>query len=98
MFFACLAIGIFYLVCYYGATVFFGPARMHGFINLGGGDPWLALATAVWGLGFIAVIIALVNSSIAGANASAAASAGMLACASRADRGVGGVDAYFVAS
>ncbi len=73
VFFACLAIGIFYLVCYYGATVFFGPARMHGFINLGGGDPWPALATAVWGLGFIAVTIALVNSSIAGANASAVA-------------------------
>ncbi len=73
VFFSCLAIGVFYLCCYYGATVFFGPARMTHFISLGDGDPWPALATAVWGLGFIAVTIALVNSSIAGANASAVA-------------------------
>jgi amino acid transporter len=73
VFFSCLAIGVFYLCCYYGATVFFGPARMGGFIKAGGGDPWPALATSVWGLGFIAVTIALVNSSIAGANASAVA-------------------------
>ncbi|MBV9451312.1 MAG: APC family permease [Streptosporangiaceae bacterium] len=73
VFFSCLAIGIFYLICYYAATVFFGPAKMTGFINVNGGDPWPALATAVWGLGFIAVTIALVNSAIAGANASAVA-------------------------
>jgi amino acid transporter len=73
VFFSCLAIGVFYLCCYYGATVFFGPARMGGFIKAGGGDPWPALATSVWGLGFIAVTIALANSSIAGANASAVA-------------------------
>lgn len=73
VFFSCLAIGIFYLCCYYAATVFVGPAKMHSFIGLGGGDPWPALATSVWGLGFIAVTIALVNSSIAGSNASAVA-------------------------
>jgi amino acid transporter len=73
VFFSCLAIGVFYLCCYYGATVFFGPARMGGFIKAGGGDPWPALATSVWGLGFIAVTVALANSSIAGANASAVA-------------------------
>ena len=73
VFFSCLAIGAFYLCCYYGATVFFGPARRHGFISAGGGDPWPALAASVWGLGFIAVTIALANSSIAGANASAVA-------------------------
>jgi amino acid transporter len=73
VFFSCLVIGIFYLCCYYGATVFFGPARMHSFIGVGGGDPWPALAASVWGLGFIAVTIALVNSAIAGANASAVA-------------------------
>lgn len=73
VFFSCLAIGVFYIVCYYGATVFFGPARMAGFVNAGGGDPWPALATSVWGLGFIAVTIALVNSAVAGSNASAVA-------------------------
>jgi amino acid transporter len=44
---SCLAIGVFYLCCYYGATVFFGPSRMHSFIDAGGGDPWPALATSV---------------------------------------------------
>lgn len=73
VFFSCLAIGVFYLCCYYGATVFAGPAKMGGFIKLNGGDPWTALATSVWGLGFIAVTIALVNSSLAGSNASAVA-------------------------
>lgn len=49
-------------------TEFFGPSRMGHYIALGGGDPWPALAASVWGPGFIAVTIALVNSSIAGAN------------------------------
>lgn len=73
VFFSCLLIGIFYVCCYYGATVFFGPARMGSFITVNGGDPWPALAASVWGLGFIAVTIALVNSAIAGSNASAVA-------------------------
>jgi amino acid transporter len=73
VFFSCLAIGVFYLICYYAATVFFGPGKMTSFIDVNGGDPWPALATAVWGLGFIVVTIALVNSAIAGANASAVA-------------------------
>jgi amino acid transporter len=70
---ACLGIGGFYLLCYYGMTVFFGPARMASLVNIGAGDPWSAVAQQVWGLGFIAVIIALVNSSVAGSNASSVA-------------------------
>ncbi|MBO0804289.1 MAG: APC family permease [Nocardiopsaceae bacterium] len=70
---SCLAIGVFYMFCYYGATVFFGPARMTAFPAAGDGDPWPALASSVWGLGFIAVTIALVNSAVAGSNASAIA-------------------------
>jgi amino acid transporter len=74
VFFSCLAIGAFYVLCYYGATVFFGPGRMAaGFATAGGGDPWPALASSVWGLGFIAITIALVNSAVAGSNASAVA-------------------------
>jgi amino acid transporter len=70
---ACLAIGIFYLICYYAATVYWGPHRMPGFIGFNSGDPWSGLASKVWGLGFIAVVIALVNSGIAGSNASSTA-------------------------
>lgn len=67
---ACLLIGVFYLLCYYAATVYFGPAHMTDFINFNAADPWPGLAHAVWGLGFIVLIIALVNSAIAGSNAS----------------------------
>src|SRR5712692_6288007 len=35
---SCVLIGVFYLVCYYAATVYFGPANMAGkFINYNGG-------------------------------------------------------------
>jgi amino acid transporter len=70
---ACLSIGVFYLVCYYAASVYFGPARMTGFTNFNAGDPWSSMSNSVWGLGFIVVVIALVNSAIAGANASSVA-------------------------
>lgn len=70
---SCLAIGIFYLICYYGATVYWGPQHMSGFLDFNSGDPWSGLANKVWGLGFIAVVIALVNSGIAGSNASSVA-------------------------
>ncbi len=70
---SCLVIGLFYLICYYAATVYWGPGRMPGFLGFNSGDPWSGLAHKVWGLGFIAVIIALVNSGIAGSNASSTA-------------------------
>ena len=67
---ACLGIGVFYLVCYYAATVFFGPSKMTTFIDFNASDPWTGMAKVVWGLGFIVLIIALVSSAIAGSNAS----------------------------
>ncbi len=70
---ACLSIGVFYLFCYYAVTVYFGPARMSGFTTFNGGDPWSSISYTVWGLGFIVVVIALVNSAIAGSNASSVA-------------------------
>lgn len=71
--FSCLTISLLYLICYYAATVAYGPHRMTGFVHFGAGDPWSALARGAWGLGFVAVVIALVNSAIAGSNASAIA-------------------------
>jgi amino acid transporter len=64
---------VFYLICYYTATVYWGPHHMSGFIGFNADDPWSGLANKVWGLGFIAVVIALVNSGIAGSNASSVA-------------------------
>ena len=70
---SCLAIGVFYLICYYAATVYWGPQHMTGFLSFNANDPWSGLANKVWGLGFIAVVIALVNSGLAGSNASSTA-------------------------
>ncbi len=55
VFLSALLIGLFYLFCYYAATVYFGPSKMadpkNGFVFLNGGDPWSGLAQAVWGPG-----------------------------------------------
>ena len=65
-----LLIGIFYLICYYAASVYFGPDKMaSGFTGFNGGDPWSGLAQKVWGPGLIIVIVAVLNSAIANSNA-----------------------------
>lgn len=70
--YSCLLIGLFYLLCYYGATVYFGPARMAGsFLTYNNGDPWTGMSKQVWDWGWVIVFIALVNSSVANANAGA---------------------------
>jgi len=70
-----LLIGIFYLFCYYAATVYFGPNKMadpkHGFFVTNNNDPWSFMAQAVWGPGLILVILAVLNSAIANSNAGA---------------------------
>src|SRR6202011_1549075 len=72
VFLSALLIGLFYLLCYYAATVYFGPDKMAdpkaGFITLNGGDPWTGLAQKVWGAGAVVLISAIANSN-AGANA-----------------------------
>jgi amino acid transporter len=72
VFLSALLIGLFYLVCYYAATVYFGPGKMvKDFLGYNGGDPWSGLAQAVWGPGLIIVILAVLNSAIANSNAGA---------------------------
>ena len=72
---SCVLIGVFYLVCYYGATVYFGPDKMAdpkvGFFAFNGNDPWDGLASRVWGPLSILVLLAILNSAFAGANAGA---------------------------
>src|ERR1700737_2836193 len=66
VFLSALLIGLFYLVCYYAATVYFGPDTMpdqkHGLALVNNSDPWSAMAQAVWGPGLIIVILAVLNS------------------------------------
>jgi amino acid transporter len=72
---SCVLIGVFYLVCYYGATVYFGPDKMadpkNGFFAFNGNDPWDGLASKVWGPFSILVLLAILNSAFANSNAGA---------------------------
>jgi amino acid transporter len=72
---SCVLIGIFYLICYYAAIVYFGPDKAadptNGFFAFNGGDPWDGLAAKVWGPLSILVLLAIVNSAFANSNAGA---------------------------
>jgi amino acid transporter len=69
--YSCLLIGLFYVLTTYAATVFFGPERFAEFPASGDGNPWDALARTAWGAGWVLVFLAVANSAIANANASA---------------------------
>jgi amino acid transporter len=73
---SCVLIGLFYIFCYYAATVFFGPENMKAdFLGANEGNPWGGMAEQVLpGIGSLLVTFAIVNSSIANANAGANAS------------------------
>jgi amino acid transporter len=65
---SCLLVGLFYVLTTYAATVYFGPRRFSGFFTAGGGNPWNLMATAVWGVGWVFLFIAFLNSNAACAN------------------------------
>ena len=70
-----ILIGLFYVFCYYAATVFFGPDNMTDFITANEGNPWGGMADEVLpGIGSILVIFAILNSCLANANSGATAS------------------------
>jgi amino acid transporter len=62
---SCVVIGLFYVLCAFGAAMFFGPAELAGFTP---GTGWLDFGRAVWGAGWVLVLLALVNSAIANSN------------------------------
>jgi amino acid transporter len=72
---SCVLIGLFYLLCYYAAIVYFGPSvaadAKNGFFAFNGGDPWDGLAAKVWGPASILVLLAILNSAFANSNAGA---------------------------
>ncbi len=75
VFLSCLLIGLFYILCYYAASVYFGPGNMASgnpnFFAANGGDPWTGMAKDVWGIGWVLVLLAIANSAIANSNAGA---------------------------
>jgi amino acid transporter len=67
-------VGLFYVFNYYAATVYFGPEEMLGFYTSHDGDPWGFMAEEVLpGIGGLLVVFAILNSSLANANAGATA-------------------------
>jgi amino acid transporter len=64
-----LAIGVFFFFTTYASDVFYGPSKMGDFLNYGNGDPWIALAKVIWGGGWVILLITLLNSALACANA-----------------------------
>jgi amino acid transporter len=73
---SCLLIGLFYIFCYYAATVYFGPSRMLGeFLGFNEGNPWGGMADEILPtLGGLLVTFAIINSCLANSNAGAIAS------------------------
>jgi amino acid transporter len=70
-----ILIGLFYVFNYYAATVYFGPENMSGFLQAHDGDPWGGMANEVLpGIGSLLITFAILNSSLANANAGANAS------------------------
>ncbi|MGV9351968.1 APC family permease [Streptomyces misionensis] len=67
---AALGIGLFYVVTTYAMTVYFGPDRFAGF-GASGRASWEGVARASFGLFWVLLFLAVVNSTIANANACA---------------------------
>ncbi|KUN06162.1 amino acid permease [Streptomyces yokosukanensis] len=67
---AALGIGLFYVITTYAMTVYFGPDRFAKF-GTSGEASWDGVARASFGLLWVLVFLAVVNSTIANANACA---------------------------
>jgi len=65
---ACLMVGAYYFLGTYAAEAYLGPQGFAGFNTLGGGDPWIQMAKDVWGVGWLVVLLALLNSAVANTN------------------------------
>jgi amino acid transporter len=68
---ATVSIAAVYIFTTYAATVVFGPDNFKDFAGFNNGVPWDGLAKGVSGIFYVLVIIAIVNSTIANANAGA---------------------------
>lgn len=62
-----LVIGLFYLVSAYASVMGWGFGRMGSYAE--NPDPWTAMATTYWGVGWVIIFLAIANSAIANANA-----------------------------
>jgi amino acid transporter len=72
-----VGVGIFYVLVYYAASVYVGPNKMVGFININDGDPFRHLGNQVWYGAGILVLLAVLNSIAASCNGSTNAASRM---------------------
>ncbi|MET0701503.1 MAG: APC family permease [Mycobacterium sp.] len=63
-----IIVGVFYIIGSYAATVYFGPDKLPEFMSFNQGDGWIGMAKNLWGAGWIVLLLALLNSSVACAN------------------------------
>lgn len=61
-------VGVFYIIGSYAATTYFGADQLFDFMTYNQGDGWIGMAKRLWGAGWIVLLLALLNSSIACAN------------------------------
>jgi len=66
-----ILIGALYIFTTYAATVYYGPARFSGFAAYANGVPWDGLARSVSIVFWALVLFAIINSTLANANAGA---------------------------
>jgi amino acid transporter len=63
-----IIVGLFCILTSYAATTYFGSSRMGEFMSYNNGDGWIGMAKNLWGAGWIVLLLALLNSSVACAN------------------------------
>jgi amino acid transporter len=68
---ATISIGVLYTFTTYAATVAYGPDKFKGFSSYNNGVPWDGLAKSVSTLFWVLVLFAIINSTLANANAGA---------------------------
>ena len=84
---AVLGVGVLYVLTAYAATVYFGPDRMGAFAAFNGGDPWTGMTRAVWGVGWVVLVLVVVNSLYGAGNAATNVSTRMLMSLGRSGLG-----------
>jgi len=70
---SCVVIGLVYIFTTYALSVFVHPDKVVGYGALGGGSPWIAFGRQLWGVGWVVVLFAILNSAFANGNSAAIA-------------------------
>jgi amino acid transporter len=76
IFLSALGCGIFYFICSYAGVIGWGFNKMGTFASAG--SPWITLAHKFWGMGWLLILLALINSFLGNANAGSSAASRIL--------------------